>query len=93
MNLSKYAFKKVFPCTRGSFSASSDAEKWLRERGFGIGTMQSPEPRAITKGAGYLPKWKHYSSQEREELDGVATATDWRDGDVTVYLLTDPGDP
>jgi hypothetical protein len=86
----KFPFTKVFPHTGEDFSANSAAEKWLKENGFSIGTMCAPEPRAILHGNTYIPKWKNLSSEDREEVDGVAKATNWRTGDVTVYLKFDP---
>lgn len=90
MNTSKYKFQKVFQNSGADFSASHQAEKWLFERGYGIGTMCATEPRAIQKGATYLPKWKHFNAQERASLDGIAMSKNWREGEVIVYLLSDP---
>lgn len=88
MDTSKFPFKKVFPHTGDDFSATSAAEKWLKEKGFSLGTMCSPDPRGILKEPGVLiPKWRYLA---HDKLDGMATATDWRHGEVTVYLMNDP---
>lgn len=88
MNADKFTFKKVFTHTGEAFSATSAAEKWLKEKGFSLGTMCSPDPRGILHEAGvHIPKWRYLA---HDKLDGMATATDWRDGDVTVHLLTEP---
>jgi hypothetical protein len=87
MNTDKFPFKKTFNHTGEDFSATSAAEKWLKEKGLSIGTMCSPDPRGILKGNEYIPKWRYLA---HDKLDGMATATDWRHGDVTVYLLSDP---
>jgi hypothetical protein len=89
VNTDRFSFKKVFPHTGETFSASSAAEKWLREKGFTLGTMCSPEPRGIMKGQDdIVPKW-HYLAHDK--LDGMATSDNWREGDVTVHLNEDPG--
>jgi len=31
------------------------------------------------------------SAATLESLDGIATADDWRNGDITVHLKSDPG--
>lgn len=90
MNTDKFPFKKVFSHTGTDFSAVGAAEKWLKEKGFSLGTMCSPEPSAIVHGNTYVPKWKHLSHEDQAELDGVAIATNWRTGDVTVHLKFDP---
>ncbi len=88
MNTNKFPFKKTFTHTGDDFSATSAAEKWLKEKGYSLGTMCAPEPRGILKEAGaYIPKWRYL---DQDQLYGMATATDWRHGDVTVYLLEEP---
>lgn len=101
MNTDKFPFKKVFKNTGDAFSAEKAAGEWLKEKGLTWGTMQAPEPRGILKTetvvklageGGYIPKWTHLSSEDRETLDGVATAEPrWRDGDVIIHLKSDPG--
>jgi hypothetical protein len=90
MDFNKFPFKKTFPHTGSDFSATHAAESWLKENGFSLGTMCSPEPRAIMKGEVFLPKWHHFSTKDHASFDGVATATNWRTGDVTVYLKAEP---
>lgn len=84
----KFPFKKVFPHTGSDFSATSAAEAWLKEKGFSLGTMCSPEPRGILHEAdAVIPKWRYL---DHNKLDGMATATDWRTGEVTVHLKENP---
>jgi hypothetical protein len=88
MNTNQFPFKKVFPHTCESFSAVSAAGKWLKEKGYQLGTMCSPEPSGIMKGLDdIVPKWRYL---DHNKLDGMATADDWRDGDVTVHLKEAP---
>jgi len=100
MNTDKFPFKKIFHPTPADFSANHAAEEWLKAKGFLWGTMCSPEPRGIVKketvvalaGEGaYIPKWRRLSAETLESLDGIATADDWRNGDITVHLKSDPG--
>lgn len=88
MNTDKYPFKKTFPAT-GTFGALNAAQDWLKEKGFSLGVLSSPEPCGIVKGTEqYVPKWRYL---DHNALDGVATSSNWREGEVVVHLLADPG--
>jgi len=41
----------------GDFGASRAAEKWLKENGYSVGSMQRGHPRGILKGDWDVAKW------------------------------------
>jgi len=89
MNTDRFHFKKVFAHTGETFSASNAASDWLKEKGFRLGTMCSPDPRGIVRGLDdIVPKWRYLA---HDKLDGMATSDNWREGDVVVHLTEDPG--
>jgi hypothetical protein len=90
MSAANFPFRKVFTHTGSDFSATTAAEKWLKEKGFSIGTMCSPMPRLILQGDHFITKWKNLSHDQQYGGDGFASATDWRTGEVTVHLKVDP---
>lgn len=77
--------KKVF--TGGeAFEPMRQAEDWLAENGFSVGSMQRDAPRGILKGAHDIEKWREYSKREQEQFDGLMTG-DMRNGPVTVEIF------
>lgn len=90
MNTDKFPFKKTFKHTGEDFSACHEAEAWLRENGFSIGTMEGSQPRAILHSHTFIPKWKHLDHDDKEQLDGVAISDNFREKDVMVHLKFDP---
>lgn len=91
MNTDKFTFKLTFKGDGTSFSATTEAEKWLRERGFSIGSMCMGEPRGLLREQGvWIHKWRNLSSADKELLDGVITSDNHRDGEVTVNLNKNP---
>lgn len=53
------------------FSALAEAEKWLRDHGFSVGSMQRGDPRGILFGDWDIAKWRNLSDQDKKELDGT----------------------
>ncbi len=85
----KYPFQKKFTGNGTSFSATNDAEKWCRSKGFSVGSMCCDEPRAILKTTSqqFINKWKNLDVTYREEeIDGMMLSDDPRDGEVIVVL-------
>lgn len=91
MNTDKFPFKRTFKHAGESFSACNEAEKYLRSHGFSIGSMCMDEPRGLKKGANvWIHKWRNLSIQDKDSLDGVMTSDDFRDGDITIHLYSNP---
>lgn len=76
-------FTKTFPAT-GTFEAHSAACKFLKERGYDVGSMQRGAPIGIAKDAD-ISKWRNLGPDVRN-LDGVMVSDDFREGSVTIYL-------
>ena len=71
----------------GDFDAMHAAERYLRQRGFSIGQLQGPAPRAIMFGAyDFIAKWRNLTPAERKSSHGQMTG-DMRSGPVTVTIF------
>ena len=82
-------FKKVFENTGATFSGLYDAERWLKENGFGFGStvFGSCANVAITKGEYDLPQKMHnFYKEDVEQMAGVIYSIDYRNGKVEVWL-------
>lgn len=84
-------FKKVFENTGGeygTFTGMYAAEKWLRENGFGFGSLCFPCPYiAITKEEYNLPyKIHNFDMADISMMAGVIYSIDYRNGKVEVWL-------
>ena len=88
-------FKKVFENTGSTFSGLYDAEKWLRENGFGFGSLDFPCPYiAITKEEYNLPyKIHNFDMADISMMAGVIYSADYRDGKVEVWLYYEYKEP
>jgi hypothetical protein len=74
------------------FDAFYAAEKWLRENGYSIGSMEREKPIGIAKGDCYISKWRNLG-EDKARLDGVIASGDKRNSDITVIIFddADPG--
>jgi len=91
-------FKKVFENTGGeygTFTGMYAAEKWLRENGFGFGSLDYPCPYiAITKEEYNLPyKIHNFDMADISMMAGVIYSADYRDGKVEVWLYDEYKEP
>jgi hypothetical protein len=77
---------KVFKSTGESFSAFYAAEKFVRELGYSVGSMQRGMPIGLYKGDADISKWSNMTRAERESLHGTLESTSFRDMDVVVNL-------
>lgn len=73
----------------GTFQAFYKAEARLKELGYVTGTMCRDEPIGFVYGDkfDYVAKWYNLSFQERELLDGVMLAEDFREGGVKIIFF------
>lgn len=76
---------KVFK-QEGDFSACDAAERFCKELGLSVGTMQRRDPRGLMFGDIDIEKWRNLSDQERKALHGIMTGY-MRDGPVTVTVF------
>lgn len=70
----------------GTFQAGYAAEKWLRDRGFSVGSSQAAAPRAIWHGDCYISKWRGLSAADKRDMHARMDG-DMRNGPVSITLL------
>ena len=83
------AFIKEFP-KNGDFGALYEAEGWLRERGFSVGSVCRGYPRGIMHGDCQIAKWRNLDKSEILALHGVMKGNEhgeMRGNDVTVEIF------
>jgi hypothetical protein len=69
----------------GDFQAFYAAERWCKENGYSVGSMQGPDPIGLLRGDFAISKWRNLSRQQRAELDGQMTG-DMRSGPITIRV-------
>ena len=72
------------------FSAHSDAEHYLTERGYTIGSMCRDEPIGFAKDVAYIARWRNIDESEYSGLDGVIICDrglGFREGINTVFFF------
>ncbi|WP_439392383.1 hypothetical protein ACRQ5Q_22570 [Bradyrhizobium sp. PMVTL-01] len=81
------AFTKEFAGTPGvAFSALTEAQAYLKERGFSFGQLCVPSPIGVMHGRCAIPKWRHLTPDEIDMLHGTLTG-DHRNGPVKLSLF------
>jgi hypothetical protein len=76
---------KTFDRT-GDFEANNDAEQFLRDRGFSVGSSQGPADRGILFGNFHISKWRGMNKAEIKALHGVIRG-EGRNGPLQVILF------
>lgn len=76
--------KIVFNGNGETFSALYEAEKWLRDNGYSVGSSCIGCPTGVVKGDAYISKWRNMTAEEKDALDGTLTAG--REGPATLLL-------
>ena len=73
------------------FDITAAIEKVLKNLvGYNIGTLCRDEPRALSKTANYIAKWRNIPASEYYKMDGVVMCKDNRNGKAaTIYLFTE----
>lgn len=78
-------FEKIFILTAGDpFSASNDAELWLKKNGYSFGSRCMGGPQAIMKGDVLIAKWRNLTAREKGMCDGTLHSR--RDAASTVII-------
>lgn len=72
----------------GTFKSKWAADGWLQQNGYSSGsTTHSDKIVAIRKGEYDLPqKWHNFTKEDKESVDGVMISTDYREGEVKIFL-------
>jgi len=71
----------------GTWAAVSEAERFLADRGFSVGAMQGPAPRAIMYGDYLISKWRNLRPADIAENHGVMVGN-MRNGPVTITIYS-----
>lgn len=85
------SFIKTFE-KRDDFGAMYDAEEWLRQRGFSVGSPCRGYPRGILHGDYQIAKWRNLDRSEIIALHGVMRGNargEFRGSAVTVEIFDD----
>ena len=81
-------YEKLFEGNGKTFSAKYEAESWLRENGYSVGSSSIDGPQGVVKGEAYISKWRNMTKSEQSELDGVLYAD--REGVARLLLKQAP---
>ena len=75
----------------GTFKAISEAEVYLKELGYGVGSMCGDAPMGFVYEADYVAKWKNLSATERNTVDGIIIPEpEFREGGALILFFTPP---
>ena len=76
----------------GTFAAIHEAEAFLGELGYTIGSMclQAPIGFADADEYGYIAKWYNIDPADRAKLDGVIISNDFREGGCRILFFNPP---
>lgn len=87
----KVLWTKTFPAN-GTFQAYYDAEHFLNELGYSVGSMCAREPIGFADADvySYVAKWYNISTADRAKLDGVILSNDFREGEVNILFFNTP---
>lgn len=75
----------------GTFAAYYAATKYLKELGYGIGSMCLNHPIGFVYDIESVAKWVNLTEEEKNSVDGVILAQhEFREGGVIILFLTPP---
>ena len=74
----------------GTFQAFYSAERFLKELGYTIGSMEGRAPIGFSLEYDYISKWNNMNSGEHRLLDGIMSSNDFREGSVQVLFFKAP---
>ena len=81
-------FQKCFQ-RAGDFESWYECQRWLKERGYSVGSTCFGSPVGVLRGDYIIAKWRNLNEKERAELDGTVTG-DFRNGPLTLSLKQQP---
>jgi len=73
------------------FSICYVYEKKVKELGYKIGSMCSDMPRALSKTAEYISKWRNISVDEYFKMEGITMCKDNRNGTEAYIIIFEQG--
>lgn len=74
----------------GTFQSYYNAQKYLKDMGYNIGSMQGPAPIGFSSEYDYISKWRNMTRTEHAQLDGVILSKDFREGNTLVLFFNPP---
>ena len=74
----------------GTFEANSNAERYLKEMGYKIGSMEGPNPIGFSDKYNRISKWGNMTSEEHKKLDGAMISNDFREGATIIMWFNPP---
>jgi hypothetical protein len=76
----------------GTFGANSNAERYLEEMGYKIGSMEGPNPIGFSNKYNRISKWGNMTSEDHTKLDGVliSDGEGWREGGAIIMWFNPP---
>ncbi|MDQ7733806.1 hypothetical protein QT231_13920 [Halomonas sp. SpR1] len=85
------AYEKIFNGNGDTFSAKHEAEKWLRDNGYSVGSSCVGHPQGVLQGEDIcIAKMKNLTKSEIKQLDGLLYAGS--DGDGRLVLKEAPSE-
>lgn len=82
-------FEKIFHGDGSTFSAKYEAERWLKDNGYSVGSSCVMHPQGVLKGDGIcIAKMRNLTKKEISQLDGFLYAD--REGDARLVLKQAP---
>ena len=75
----------------GTFKSMYNAESYLRDMGYKLGSSQGSAPVGFSDKYDYISKWRNMTPSEHKELDGVYIPVgDVREGGTLVLFFNEP---
>lgn len=85
------SFEKIFKGDGSTFSAKYEAEKWLHDNGYSVGSSCVMHAQGVLKGEGIcIGKMRNLAQEEIGQLDGFLYAG--REGDARLVLEEAPSE-
>jgi len=86
MQKTKHTHKITFNGDGTTFSAITEARKYLEGQGYSVGRMCANAPIGFKEGNWDIQKWYNLDVDDKKLLDGIITSKDFREGTVTVEI-------
>lgn len=84
-------FEKIFPGDGSTFSAKHEAERWLKDNSYSVGSSCVGHPQGVLKGEDIcIAKMKNLTKEEISQLDGFLYGD--REGDAQLVLKEAPAE-
>ncbi len=84
----EFTLHKTFQPNGITFGASIDAENYINQQSWSIGSSQGTSPRGIYRGDAVIAKWRNLNSADRQQLHGELRYPDGdsRTGSAEIWM-------